>query len=467
MTPVLGVLSACGAVLFLSVQVGAVVVRHTSFLKRNASLLNRNVDYRLELSNFNNVQYSGVFSLGGQSLPVVYDTGSFEILVLSTLCTSCAQGLAKYDSSRSTTFVSAGGLQAEHVFGSGPVNSQKGFESVWIGDANSPYSVSNMPFWEITDHDIEVWDENAHFSGIVGLCHPNTVPMAFAPNAAHQQPDTTLLQSAYIDAFSFCLQRYGQNSSGFFNMGPSMKTLPYHTAGFTSMDVVGKVHWGVLMTSVSVPGLNVPNPCSPSCGAIIDSGTSLIAAPPSAHALIEGLKDMIKPDCSNVDSWPIFHLTVGGVPIELPPRAYVIKASMLGLRIPLDPKGVWDFIWNGPATTIVDQCTVAFMTIEKNSQFGPVWILGMPFMRYYYTVFERSTKKIHVAKTGPYCQVPYNGPHVLANTTGMQGVGSHVAVNTGSDAQYTKSDFMPTWVDLKAARIPGWATKNDTTDFTL
>lgn len=160
-------------------------------------------------------------------------------------------------------------------------------------------------------------------------------------------------------------------------------------------------------------------------------------------------------------------MTVGGVNIELPPRAYVIKASMLGLRIPLDPVGVWDFIWNGPETTVVDQCTVAFMTIEKESQFGPVWILGMPFMRYYYTVFERSTKKIHVAKTGPYCEVPYYGAHVLANTSGVKGAGSHVALGVGSGVEYTPSDFAPTWVDLKAARLPRWATSNGTKEMTI
>jgi len=458
MLPGLGVLSTFAALLFVPAKINAAVLRgrQPSFLHVNSS-----VDFSLSLSNFNNVQYSGVFSLGGQSLPVIYDTGSFEVLVLSTLCTSCAAGLAKYDSTRSTTFQSAGGLEAQHVFGSGPVNSRKGFEDVWIGDGNSPYNVKRMPFWEITDHDIEVWNENAHFSGIVGLCHPSEVPMAFAPSAGHQAPDKTLMANAGIDAFAFCLQRHGANSSGYFNMGPSTKALPTITAGFSSMPVVGQVHWGVTMTSVSVPGVNVANPCNPSCGAIIDSGTSLIAAPSSASPLINALKDMIKPDCSNIDSLPVLHLTVGGVPIELPPRAYVIKASMLGLRIPLDPVGVWDFIWNGPTTTVGDQCTVAFMTIEKQSQFGPVWILGMPFMRYYYTVFERSTKKIHVAKASPYCQVPYNGPHVFANTSGIKG--AHSLMNT----QYESADYLPTWVDLKAVRIPRWATEKGTKELRL
>jgi len=177
---------------------------------------------------------------------------------------------------------------------------------------------------------------------------------------------------------------------------------------------------------------------------------------------------MIKPDCSNIDSLPVLHMTVGGVNIELPPRAYVIKASMLGLRVPLDPVGVWDFIWNGPDTTIVDQCTVAFMTIEKESQFGPVWILGMPFMRYYYTVFERSTKQIHVAKAGPYCEVPYNGPHVLVNTSGIAVfANTSGSLGSGSATQYTPADFVPTLVDLKSARIPRWATSKDTKELML
>jgi hypothetical protein len=416
------------------------------------------------LSNFNNVQYSGTFSLGGQSLPVVYDTGSFEILVLSTLCTSCSPTLAKYDSSRSTTFVSAGGLEAQHVFGSGPVNSRKGFETVWIGDANSPYHVANMPFWEVTDHDIAVWNEHAHFSGIVGLCHPAQVPPGFSATEKNQPGDYTLLAASQIDAFSFCFQRHSQNASGYFQMGPSTAALA-QSGNFVPLPVVGHVHWGVSMTHIGAAGVAVDNPCVPSCGAIIDSGTSLIAAPPSASGLINALKSMVKSDCSNIDALPVLHLTLGGVNIELPPRAYVIKASLLGLRIPLDPVGVWDFIVNGPTTTVVDQCTVAFMTIEKDSQFGPVWILGMPFMRYYYSIFHRSSKQIYVAKASPTCQVPYGGPHVFANISNISDAKG--TLRGSSTTGYSKSDFLPTWVDLKAARLPKWARDNTTKELTI
>jgi hypothetical protein len=35
----------------------------------------------------------------------------------------------------------------------------------------------------------------------------------------------------------------------------------------------------------------------------------------------------------------------------------------------------------------------AFMPIDKTSQFGPVFILGMPFLRYYKTTFVREREE--------------------------------------------------------------------------
>lgn len=409
----------------------------------------RNAEFKLQLSNFRNVQYVGPFSLGGgQTLPVVYDTGSFEILVVSARCTKCDIGLAEYDSSRSDTFISGGGVKAKHVFGSGPALSDLGYDSVWVGGPDSPYHVNNMTFWEIVDHNIAVLNENSKFAGIVGLCHPDVVPAAFsvASNKDGQgplkTPGNTLMQRLHIEAFSFCLPRSGgAEPPGWFSLGPSIAAMPMTKPGFVTMPVVGKVHWGVLMTDVFVSGMNVTNPCNPSCGAIIDSGTSLIAAPPSAKGLIDNLRRLVNPDCSNIGSLPVLRFTVGGMNIELPPQAYVMKASLLGLKIPLDPLGVWDFVMNGPKIGVVDQCTTAFMNIDKATQFGPLWILGMPFMRYYYTIFDRrSPPKIHAAPAGPDCEMPHVDAPIFANVTRSVDIATPVSV------------------DLRAARLPRWAS---------
>mmetsp|Transcript_11201 Transcript_11201/g.19783 ORF Transcript_11201/g.19783 Transcript_11201/m.19783 type:complete len:90 (+) Transcript_11201:3-272(+) len=38
-----------------------------------------------------------------------------------------------------------------------------------------------------------------------------------------------------------------------------------------------------------------------------------------------------------------------------------------------------------------------------HSQHGPVWILGMPFFRFYHTTFNRETKTMHFARAAPDC----------------------------------------------------------------
>ena len=38
------------------------------------------------------------------------------------------------------------------------------------------------------------------------------------------------------------------------------------------------------------------------------------------------------------------------------------------------------------------------------TQLGPVWILGMPFFRYYHTTFNRDRQVMRFAKAGEDCQ---------------------------------------------------------------
>lgn len=435
--------------LLLPAGTAAANLRRTP-LKRNVALQLQ--DYVLQLQNFENVQYSGAFTLGTQMMPVVYDTGSFEVLVLSTKCYTCSANLKKYDESQSSSFVSANGLQATHMFGSGPVRSEKGYETLYIGDSNSPYGSATQPFWQIIDHEIAAWNSQANFAGIVGLAHTPTVPEGFG--AESSTTEATLLSAMNVDLFAFCLQRAGpQPPPGWLVIGPSLQTKM--SSGFSSIPVVGQVHWGVKMTSFSVPGLSAANPCVPSCGVIIDSGTSLLAVPPSLGETVSALKQMLNPDCSNLNAMPHLQITLDGVQVELPPRAYVMKVTQMGMKIPMTPNGIWRTLWDGPSWEGVDQCRVIFMVMDQQSQFGPVWILGMPFLRQYYTIFERTAKRIHIARASDNCQAPYTGPMIFSNYSGVNGTGSR---------KYLTSDYQPDQVDLRSARIPDWATapKNGT-----
>merc|ERR1719163_1353226 len=49
---------------------------------------------------------------------------------------------------------------------------------------------------------------------------------------------------------------------------------------------------------------------------------------------------------------------------------------------------------NPTASNYPSICMSAFMELDLNSQYGPVFILGMPIMRQYFTVFNRESKTI-------------------------------------------------------------------------
>jgi hypothetical protein len=420
-------------------------------------------DLSLKLSNFKNVQYSASISLGDQSLPAIYDTGSFEIIVLSTLCTTCAQNHVMYDSSRSSSFASSGGMVVEHLFGSGSVRSEKGYELVHLGSPGSAFAVQHMPFWQVMSHKIAVWDENAHFSGIVGLGYPTYVPGGFGQESTN---DKTLMAAMGVRSFAFCLERGQAEAPGWLVVGPSTDGSS-HNSAFQTLKVIGRTHWGVQMTSFGIQGLAGENPCQPSCGAIVDSGTSLIAVPSSALQSIAPLTQMIKRDCSNLHVLPVLTLELDGHLVDLPPKAYVMQSKTRVYK----NSSIWKALLSGGSYEEVNECSAAFMTIDKVSQYGPVWILGMSFLRHYYTVFDRSAKEIRIARSTPDCrpQSLAGGGMYFANTTAVfVNSTQHGQFATGgSSGMFTAADYQPTTVDLNEARVPEWALRADQQHFEI
>lgn len=413
-------------------------------------LVKDNADFELRLDNFDGVQYSAAFSLGEQTLPVIYDTGSFEIIVLSTLCASCSRAHIVYNSSKSTSFAASEGIMAEHLFGSGPVRSEKGYEMVRLGGRGSPYKAANTPFWQVISHNIAVWDRTSHFSGIVGLGHPGQVPSGFS---AEETEADSMLSAMQISSFAICLER-GQHAPGWLSVGPKVQALAESNPSFQALTVLGKNHWGVKMTNLRIPGLSTTSPCVPSCGAIVDSGTSLIAAPPTAAGLVSDLARLVRSDCSNLHSLPVLQMELDGKVVELPPAAYVIKTST---RVSSN-SSIMRRMFSASGSETIHRCTVGFMTLEKDSQMGPVWILGMPFLRYHYTVFDRASKTIHIAPSTPSCQISGKSMSLI-NTTSHAGTGEES--DKGLSSRFTVSDYEPTEVDLNAARISPWATTSE------
>ncbi|CAK9009715.1 unnamed protein product [Durusdinium trenchii] len=111
-----------------------------------------------------------------------------------------------------------------------------------------------------------------------------------------------------------------------------------------------------------------PQVCQHGCAAIVDSGTSLIAAPASALMELGHLIGQIKEDCdcSNLHELPNLRFNLDGQELELPPQAYVMR--VVGASVEAD--SIWDLLFFKPKIRKVDSCMPAFMEMDMNTQLG-------------------------------------------------------------------------------------------------
>merc|ERR1712146_326897 len=110
---------------------------------------------------------------------------------------------------------------------------------------------------------------------------------------------------------------------------------------------------------------------SKSCALVVDTGTSIITGPSSKLNPIISKIGTVKPDCSNLDSLPTISFTLAGKDFDLEPEFYVLK------------------ITEGGET----ECQLGMQAMD---QLG-LWILGDPFLRKYYTVFDRANNQVGFA----------------------------------------------------------------------
>lgn len=128
--------------------------------------------------------------------------------------------------------------------------------------------------------------------------------------------------------------------------------------------------WQVALDDVAVQNKRL-HLCHGNCSVIIDTGTSLLAGPPDIiNALIDKLD--VATDCSNYHTLPDIGFVIGNRTMNLSPEDYV------------DRNGTKD-------------CGVSLMTQEASNGDGPLFILGDPFLRKYYTVYNQEKMEVGFA----------------------------------------------------------------------
>jgi len=110
------------------------------------------------------------------------------------------------------------------------------------------------------------------------------------------------------------------------------------------------------------------------CESVVDTGTSILAGPPDPMNKLIAQIGNVSSDCSNQASLPTITFSFGGNDFPLEPEFYVIRVK--------DP------------ATGKDQCELGMQGINAGV---PIWILGDPFLRKYYTVWDEEQKRVGFA----------------------------------------------------------------------
>lgn len=321
-------------------------------------------DHPLPIHNFADAQFYGPVTVGtpGKTFQVVYDTGSANLWVASKDCKNC--GIKpKYDHSKSSTYT-ANGTVFDIEYGSGPVSGYVSVDNAKVADA----VVKGQMFAEITDvSGLGAAFLLGHFDGILGLAF-DTISVLGLPTVFNNMIDQKLVDEP---VFAFYLTNE-DGKDGELDFGGVDSA--HYSGDFTYVPVSSETYWEVELGGMSIGGTNVTSVTR----AIVDSGTSLLAGPTAevaAIAKLVGATPLVKGEyiipCGKNETGIPIEITLGGKTFELTPNDYIIPDQTL--------------------------CLFGMVGIDIPAPAGPLWILGDPWMRKYYTVFDAGQKRLGFA----------------------------------------------------------------------
>mmetsp|Transcript_20192 Transcript_20192/g.23275 ORF Transcript_20192/g.23275 Transcript_20192/m.23275 type:complete len:414 (+) Transcript_20192:34-1275(+) len=332
--------------------------------------------------------YVGHVSIGtpAQTFTVVMDTGSSNLWVPDSTCTdftaspSC-QIQHRYLNTSSSTFVNSCPVSSCELmlpYGSGTVYGTLSQDLVTVGGLKLP----NTTFGRVTSEPgpLSEWGAPV-FDGILGLAYPIiAMPMlSFLPGPFDEMMSRNLVPQPL---FSVYLSSNTNDSTSFVAFGEVPTT---HYEGSLVTVPQNSMQPELGYWAVSVDAIKVGETVQPGTSGIIgvlDTGTSLIAGPP---AVINPIIAQINAseDCSNLASLPNISFTIalesGTQDFVLTPNDYVVKITYKDHEAP--------------------QCETGLFAFDAGEGLLPLWILGDPFLRTYFAVFNRGTNLVQLAKS--------------------------------------------------------------------
>lgn len=318
-------------------------------------------------------EYYGKIQLGTppQEFTVVFDTGSGNLLIPSKQCADEAcKSHKSFDAAASNTSVdiafadqpdkqvNKGGDRdvVTITFGTGEISGVFIKDHICIGNI-----CTHGNFVVATEESDEPFSL-VPFDGIFGLSLPQ---MSEAPHFNVLDcmiRDKVLKKNVFSVFFGATDNEESEISFGEWReprMASDIFWVPVSTPGY----------WQVEMEDITISNKK-QGLCHGNCQVAVDTGTSLMAGPSEIiNVLTEKLT--VANDCSNYQKLPHLGFIVGNHILNLDPEDYIDKSE--------------------------DGCSVALMTLDIPPPKGPLFIFGDPFLRKYYTVYDRQQLKVGFA----------------------------------------------------------------------
>ena len=300
-----------------------------------------------------------------QTFKVVLDTGSSNLWVPSQECGSIACYLhTKYDSSSSSSY-KKNGSEFEIRYGSGSLSGFVSQDTVQIGDI----VIKNQSFAEATSEPGLAF-AFGRFDGIMGLGYDTISVNKIVP------PFYNMIDQGLIDAPLFAFYLSDTNNDGDeseVTFGGVNKA--HYTGNLTKIPLRRKAYWEVDLDAIT---LGDATASLEDTGAILDTGTSLIALPSTLAELLnkeigakKGFNGQYSIDCDKRDSLKDITFTLTGQNFTISPYDYI-----------LDVQG---------------SCISSFFGLDIPEPAGPLAILGDAFLRKWYSVYDLGTNSVGLA----------------------------------------------------------------------
>jgi len=316
----------------------------------------------IKINDFQNAQYYGEVQVGTppQNFQVIFDTGSANLWVPNKKVGLIGLFKDKYDSSKSSTYVS-NGTEFKIQYGSGPVSGIWSSDKITLGDLEVP----KQAFAEVEDAGgLGLAYGIGKFDGILGLGWDR-----ISVDGVETVMSNLVNGGELADkVFAFYL---ADSAPGALVIGGTDKS--HYTGDFTYVPLKSEDYWRIALDDLKVDGTSYTTTKT----AIVDSGTSLLAGPKAevaklaakigATSILGGKEYTIACDAKAPD----LVFTIAGKDYTFTMKDYTISSG--------------------------GTCLFAMTGIDVPAPNGPLWILGDVFMRKYYTVFDWGNKQLGFA----------------------------------------------------------------------